>query len=123
MTATIYPINRAINRPITFHGLKAQYIVYAGALIAGDLVFFVILFVAGVNNWICITISFGLGAFGVIRFYRLSLKYGEFGIARKKAARLMPHTIRFTSRNTFIHLNKNNEKLTGSLAPHPRNQQ
>lgn len=52
-----YPVNKGIGRPVEFKGLKAQYLfVFAGGLLAAFLLF-VILYMAGVSQWVCI----GLG--------------------------------------------------------------
>lgn len=49
-----YPVNKGIGRPVEFKGLKAQYLfVFAGGLLAAFLLF-VILYMAGVSQWVCI---------------------------------------------------------------------
>ena len=49
-----YPINKGIGRSVEFQGLKSQYLfIFAGGLLA-LFVLFVILYMAGVNQWICI---------------------------------------------------------------------
>ena len=53
-----YPINKGIGRPVEFKGLKAQYLfIFAGGLLA-LFVLFVILYMVGIDQWICI----GFGA-------------------------------------------------------------
>jgi uncharacterized protein DUF4133 len=105
MATKVYLINRGINKPITFRGLKAQYILYAGGIITGNLLLFAILYICGVNSWICIIICFGLGGYGVSVMYRLSNQYGEFGLIKKRAAKKIPKAIRSSSRKIFTHLN------------------
>ena len=49
-----YNINKGIGQSVEFKGLKAQYLfIFAGGLLA-IFVLFVILFLAGVNQWVCI---------------------------------------------------------------------
>ena len=49
-----YPINKGIGRPVEFKGLKAQYLfIFCGGLLA-LFVLFVILYMAGVDQWVCI---------------------------------------------------------------------
>ena len=56
-----YPINKGIGRPVEFKGLKAQYLfIFAGGLLAA-FVLFVILYMAGAGQWLCI----GLRGVGV----------------------------------------------------------
>ena len=52
-----YNINKGIGQSVEFKGLKAQYLfIFAGGLLA-VFVLFVILYLAGINQWVCI----GLG--------------------------------------------------------------
>jgi conjugation system TraG family ATPase len=48
MTTSVYLINKGINKPIIFHGLRAQYILYAGAIITGDMLLFAVLHISGI---------------------------------------------------------------------------
>uniref|UniRef100_UPI0025B05B31 DUF4133 domain-containing protein n=3 Tax=Bacteroidales TaxID=171549 RepID=UPI0025B05B31 len=49
-----YPVNRGIGKPVEFKGLKSQYLfIFCGGLLAVFVVF-IVLFMAGVNQWICI---------------------------------------------------------------------
>ena len=49
-----YPVNRGIGKPVEFKGLKSQYLfIFAGGLLAVFVVF-IVLFMAGVNQWLCI---------------------------------------------------------------------
>ena len=49
-----YPVNRGIGKPVEFKGLKSQYLfIFAGGLLAVFVVF-IVLFMAGVNQWVCI---------------------------------------------------------------------
>ena len=53
-----YPINKGIGRPVEFKGLKAQYLfLFAGGLLAA-FILFIILYMAGAGQWLCI----GFGA-------------------------------------------------------------
>jgi hypothetical protein len=101
-----YNINRRVDMPIEFRGLKAQYILYAGGILAGDILLFAILYICRVNSWVCVLTSFGLGGGGIAMLYRLSKKHGEHGLAKKRAAKRLPATIRCHSRSIFTALNK-----------------
>ena len=97
-------INRAIDKPIEFRGLKAHYILYAGGLLVGDILLFAILYICRVDSWICVTISFGLGGGGVTMLYKSCKKHGQYGLAKKRAAKGVPKAILCTSRKVFIQL-------------------
>ena len=52
-----YPINKGIGRSVEFKGLKAQYLfIFVGGLLA-LFVLFVILYMVGTDQWICIGIG------------------------------------------------------------------
>jgi len=105
MPAT-YIINRAVDKPIEFRGLKAQYILYAGGVLVGDIFLFAILYICRVNSWICVLVSFGLGGGGVTMLYKSCKKYGQYGLAKKSAAGRVPSSIRCSTRTIFTQLNK-----------------
>ena len=107
MAISAYPINKGVNRSIQFYGLKGHYILYAGGILAGDLVFFCILYVSGLNSWICLLIVAGSGGFGILKVSSLSKRYGEFGLLKKEAMKNIPRAIRSRTRQTFTQLKKN----------------
>lgn len=104
--ASMYQVNKGINTPIQFKGLKAQYIWY----LAGGLLFLLILFAAlyilGVNTFVCIAVVGLLGTILFMTVYRTSHKYGEHGIMKKIARRSVPNVIKSYSRKVFIQLVK-----------------
>lgn len=102
MANSIYNINKGANKSIEFRGLKAQYIWYlAGGLLA-LLILFAILYVVGVNTYICLIVVLGAGGFLFTWVYRLSNTYGEHGMMKKTAKRMLPKVIRCNSRKCFI---------------------
>jgi len=101
-----YTLHKGVNKPIEFVGLKAQYILIAGAILVGDVLLFAILYVCKVNPWICITTSLGVGASGIATTYKMSRKYGQYGWQKMRDAKKFPKTIRYTSREIFTSLKK-----------------
>ena len=88
-----YPVNKGIGRPVEFKGLKAQYLfVFAGGLLAAFLLF-VILYMAGVNQWVCI--GFGVTAATLLVWltFRLNAKYGTHGLMKAAARKRHPRFI------------------------------
>jgi hypothetical protein len=102
MANSVYKINKGINKSIEFRGLKAQYIWYLGAGILGLLLLFAILYIIGVNSFICIGIIGIAGAGIFIWVYKLSNTYGEHGMKKKIASRSIPKVIKCYSRKLFI---------------------
>ena len=102
MASSIYGINKGINKPIEFKGLKAQYIWYLGGGLAGLLVLFAVLYISGVNTYLCLALILlsGFLLFGVV--YRMNNKYGEYGIMKKMAARGVPKVLKVYSRKVFL---------------------
>lgn len=85
-----YPINKGIGRSVEFQGLKSQYLfIFAGGLLA-LFVLFVILYMVGVNQWICI--GFGGTAASVLVWQTFSLnrRYGEHGLMKRSALHSHP---------------------------------
>ena len=53
----VYQINKGIGRSPEFKGLRSQYLfIFAGGLLA-ILIAFMVLYMAGVNQWICIVLG------------------------------------------------------------------
>src|SRR5690349_14978993 len=102
MTNSVYKINKGINRPIEFRGLKAQYIMYQALGLLFLLLLFAILYVTGVNMFVCLGLTIVLGAALFMTVHQLSTKYGQHGLTKKLAARNIPTRIRITSRKHFL---------------------
>lgn len=93
-----YPVNKGVGRSIEFKGLRSQYLfIFAGGLVVVFLLF-VILFVAGVNQWICISFGVISGSLLVWLTFKLNARYGEHGLmkllAEKRHPRYLIHRLR-----------------------------
>ncbi|KAA6330222.1 hypothetical protein EZS27_021055 [termite gut metagenome] len=85
-----YNVNKGIGKSVEFKGLKSQYLfIFAGSLLAVFVVF-VILYMAGVDQWICI--GFGVIAASALVWltFNLNAKYGEHGLMKLLAKRQHP---------------------------------
>ncbi len=102
MGNTIYSINKGVNKPLEFRGLKAQYIWYLAGGLVGVLTVFVILYISGFNAYLSVIIGLGLGALLFFYVYRLNYKYGQFGWMQRKAKRKIPKAIKSQSRKFII---------------------
>jgi hypothetical protein len=103
-----YPINRGIGHPAEFKGLKSQYLfIFAGGLL-GLFVVFVVMFMAGVNQWICIGFGVTAGSILVYGTFHLNKKYGEHGLMKAQARRNHPRYVinRRTVSRLFIQKKK-----------------
>ncbi|MCK9618179.1 MAG: DUF4133 domain-containing protein [Lentimicrobiaceae bacterium] len=85
-----YMINKGIGKSVEFQGLKSQYLfIFAGGLLSVFIIF-VVMFMAGANQWICI--GFGVIAASLLVWLTFSLnaKYGEHGLMKLMARRQHP---------------------------------
>lgn len=85
-----YSINKGIGKSVEFKGLVAQYLfIFAGGLLAVFVVF-VIMYMVGISQWICI--GFGIIAASVLVWltFHLNEKYGEYGLMKVFAKQQHP---------------------------------
>src|SRR5258706_15360595 len=104
MSTSVYQINKGINRPIEFKGLKAQYIWWLGGGLLALLILFAILYICGINTFLCLFIIVGGATSLFMHVYKLSRKYGEHGMMKTLARRSIPPVIKCYSRKTFSRL-------------------
>ena len=85
-----YPVNKGIGRSVEFKGLKAQYLfIFVGGLLT-LFVLFVILYMIGIDQWICI--GFGVVSASVLvwQTFALNARYGEHGLMKLGATKSHP---------------------------------
>ena len=88
-----FSINRGIGKSVEFKSLKAQYLfIFVGGLLA-LFILFVIMYMVGINQWVCI--GFGLVAATVLvwQTFALNAKYGEYGLMKVQARNNHPKYI------------------------------
>ncbi|MBP7611540.1 MAG: DUF4133 domain-containing protein [Paludibacter sp.] len=98
-----YTINKGIGKSVEFKGLVAQYLfIFAGGLLAVFVVF-VVMYMAGIDQWVCI--GFGVIAASALVWltFNLNAKYGEHGLMKMLAKRQHPRFLinRKNSRRLF----------------------
>jgi hypothetical protein len=104
-----YSINKGIGRNAEFKGLKTQYLfIFAGGLLA-VFVIFVVMYMAGVSQWICI--GFGLISALILVYgtFYLNGKYGEHGLMKVQARRNHPRYIINRRRLSRLFIQKQKE--------------
>lgn len=92
--SSVYHINKGINKPIEFRGLKAQYIWWLGIGLTGLLLLFAVMYICGVNVFFCLLVVAILGAGLFLQVYKLSRTYGEHGMMKKMAQKHIPKIIK-----------------------------
>ncbi|MDR0829137.1 MAG: DUF4133 domain-containing protein [Prevotellaceae bacterium] len=99
-----FSINKGIGRSAEFQGLKSQYLfMFAGGLL-GLFILFVIMYMAGINQWFCI--GFGVVSALVLVYgtFYLNKKFGEFGLMKWQARKNFPKFV--ISRKSFLKILK-----------------
>lgn len=102
MANSVYTINKGINQPIEFKGLKAQWIGWLAAGCMVLLVVFALLYVVGVNTYLSLAIISISGTAWVMKVLRWSSRYGQHGLMKKIARRRVPRALINRSRQIFF---------------------
>ncbi|MBR4898381.1 MAG: DUF4133 domain-containing protein [Prevotella sp.] len=103
-----FNINKGIGQSVEFKGLKAQYLfIFAGGLLA-VFVLFVILYLAGINQWVCIGLGVSSASLLVWQTFALNRRYGEHGLMKRMANRNHPRFL-INRRKPYLII-KNNVK-------------
>ncbi len=110
MGNSVYSINKGINKPIEFKGFKAQYIWHLGIGLVVLLIAFALMYLIGINTYICLGVIVTSATGWFLRVRSLSNKYGEHGMMKKIARRTLPRALVARSRKLpgFYLLNRTN---------------
>ncbi|WP_202390766.1 DUF4133 domain-containing protein [Flavobacterium sp. Sd200] len=100
--ASVYQVNKGINQSIEFKGLKAQYIWYLGGAVVVLMVVFAIMYIIGLPSLVCVGVIGVAGTLSVMHIYRLSHKYGEYGLMKALAKKQLPKVLRLKGRTVFF---------------------
>lgn len=103
--SSVYAVNKGVNRPIEFKGLKAQYIWWLGGGLVLLLLLFSILYLCGLNMYLCLVIIILLTVALFIKVYSMSERYGEHGLLKLGAKKALPDYIICRSKKIFPCLN------------------
>ena len=107
-TMADYPINRGIGKPVEFRGLKSQYLfIFAGGLLA-LFVLFIIMYMVGINQWVCIIFGVTSATLLVWLTFRLNEKYGTHGLMKLSARK--SHPFHIINRRAISRLFTKNQK-------------
>lgn len=88
-----YTINKGTGKTVEFKGLKAQYIKYLVIVGVALFVLYFILQFTGVPVVFTVAVVGGGGVFGIGYIYKMSKKYGRFGLEKMQASRSLPRFI------------------------------
>jgi len=101
-----YNINKGIGSTVELKGLKAQYLfIFAGGLL-GMLILVMILYIAGVNSYVCLGFGAGGASLLVWQTFALNRKYGEHGLMKLAASKRHPRYVT-SGRRVFRYVRSN----------------
>jgi len=104
MTTSVYQLNKGINQPLVFRGLKAQYIGYLAIGLVSLLLLVAGMYLLGVALLTCLGIVLVLGSGLFFVIYRLSATFGEHGLLKRMARHRVPSCLYVRSRTPFLTL-------------------
>src|SRR5262245_44194164 len=104
--ASVYTINKGVNKSVEFKGLKAQYIWYVGGGLMILMIVYAVMYICEVNTYLSLVIIMVLGSLLIACVYKLSNRYGKSGMMKMIARRSIPHVIKIYSRRDFLRLKK-----------------
>ena len=107
-----FELNKGIGKSAEFKGLKAQYLFLFAAGLLAVFVVFIILYMVGINQWICI--GFGVVTASVLVWatFALNEKYGEHGLMKLGATRSHPRYLINRRRITRLFKRQRKEETT-----------
>ena len=88
-----YNINRGVGKTVEFRGLTSQYLL---AFVIGLLIIFfvfVIMYMAGVSQWVCIGFGVVSATLLVWLTFRLNARYGTHGLMKAAARKRHPRYV------------------------------
>jgi hypothetical protein len=91
--SAVYQINKAVNRPLEFKGVRGSFILYLGVGLVLLFLLAAILFTAGCNSYLILGIILPAGALLFLFGSRLSKRFGEHGLLKKLAKQQLPKCV------------------------------
>jgi hypothetical protein len=99
-----YSINKGINKPVEFKGLKSQYLVIFVVGLLAIIILFMVMYISGVPQNICIGFSLITAPLLVWQTFSLNSKYGTHALMKLRAVKSYPR--RIMNRRSLVKLFK-----------------
>lgn len=88
-----FTINKGINKPVEFMGLKSQYLfIFAGGLL-GIIILFMVLYMSGMSQSVCIGFALITAPLLIWQTFSLNKKYGTHGLMKLQAVKKYPRRL------------------------------
>ncbi|MCQ2224606.1 MAG: DUF4133 domain-containing protein [Paludibacteraceae bacterium] len=86
-----YAINKGVNRPLDFYGLKETYIFYfVGGILCAIVAYFILQFI---SNWVAIPVALVIAILSYVVTYYLNNKFGANGLSKRMAQNACPKRV------------------------------
>ena len=93
-----YRVYKGVDQDMEFKGLKAQYLVYMGVVLGGDLLLFLILYSISFPLVISLIVCVGSGFYLSVWIAGLNKRLGKDGLMKKQSFSRLPYSIRIRNR-------------------------
>jgi hypothetical protein len=88
-----FTVNKGINKPVEFQGLKSQYLfIFTGGLL-GIIILFMVMYMGGVPQSICIGFAVITAPLLIWQTFSLNKKYGTHGLMKLQAVKRYPRRL------------------------------
>ena len=95
-----YAINKGVNRPLDFYGLKETYIFYfVGGILCAIVAYFILQFI---SNWVAIPVAVFIAILSYLLTYYLNNKFGANGLPKRMAQNACPKRIQMKRVSTLM---------------------
>jgi hypothetical protein len=88
-----FTVNKGINKPVEFQGLKSQYLfIFAGGLL-GIIILFMVMYMSGVPQTVCIGFAVITAPLLIWQTFSLNKKYGTHGLMKLQSVKRYPRRL------------------------------
>ncbi len=88
-----FTINKGINKPVEFKGLKSQYLfIFAGGLL-GIIILFMVMYMSGVPQTACFGFALITAPLLIWQTFSLNRKYGSHGLMKLQSVKRYPRRL------------------------------
>ncbi len=88
-----FQINKGINKPVEFMGLKSQYLILFAVGLLATIILFMIMYIGGIPQSICIGFALVAATILIWQSFNLNKKFGTHGLMKLQAVKRYPRRI------------------------------
>lgn len=88
-----FTINKGINKPVEFMGLKSQYLMIFAVGLLAIIILFLVMYISGIPQTICIGFAIVSAPLLVWQTFSFNNKYGTHGLMKLQAVKRYPRRL------------------------------